>query len=207
MKNLHIENKAVELMKDNELILDKEGSKKMTGLASIDKPWEKWYKESDKNIEIPSINFYDFFKSQINSYPNINLLDFMGSISYNQEQIEKEVDNYIKMFTKMGVKKGEKVSFMFINTPEVVFMIQALIKMGAVSNLIKFDEFLNSHDGNMYFGNNIIISKNKFLRNLTILINLENYSLDELIFYALIYDSFLSDKDIKLIKSNLKHEK
>ena len=59
----------------------------------------------------------------------------------------------------------------------------------------------------MYFGNNIIISKNKFLRNLTILINLENYSLDELIFYALIYDSFLSDKDIKLIKSNLKHEK
>ena len=55
--------------------------------------------------------------------------------------------------------------------------------------------------------NKIIISKNKFLRNLTILINLENYSLDELIFYALIYDSFLSDKDIKLIKSNLKHEK
>ena len=50
MKNLHIENKAVELMKDNELILDKEESKKMTGLASIDKPWEKWYKESDKNI-------------------------------------------------------------------------------------------------------------------------------------------------------------
>lgn len=140
MKNLHIENKAVELMKDNELILDKEGSKKMTGLASIDKPWEKWYKESEKNIEIPSINFYDFFKSQINSYPNINLLDFMGNISYNQEQIEKEIDNYIKMFTKMGVKKGERVSFMFINTPEVVFMIQALIKMGAVSNLIKFDE-------------------------------------------------------------------
>ena len=140
MKNLHIENKAVELLKDNELILDKEGSKKMTGLASIDKPWEKWYKESEKNIEIPSINFYDFFKSQINSYPNINLLDFMGNISYNQEQIEKEVDNYIKMFTKMGVKKGERVSFMFINTPEVVFMIQALIKMGAVSNLIKFDE-------------------------------------------------------------------
>ena len=106
MKNLHIENKAVELMKDNELILDKEESKKMTGLASIDKPWEKWYKESDKNIEIPSINFYDFFKSQINSYPNINLVDFMGNISYNQEQIEKELP---KKATKTDKKIVEEM--------------------------------------------------------------------------------------------------
>ena len=140
MKNIHIENELINLLQNENLVLDKETSKKMTGFASVDKPWKKWYKEGDRNIEIPNENFYDFFRKQIGSYPKGVLLDYMGLVSYTQDQIDDEVNNYIKMFTRMGVKKGEKVSFMFLNTPEVVFMIQALIKMGAASNLIKFDE-------------------------------------------------------------------
>lgn len=111
---------------------------------------------------------------------------------------DEEIDNYVVSETNYNIPVDILDEFKKTKTIGINY---------GVENLVKFDEFLNSHDGNMYFGNNIIISKNKFLRNLTILINLENYSLDELIFYALIYDSFLSDKDIKLIKSNLKHEK
>ena len=111
---------------------------------------------------------------------------------------DEEIDNYVVSETNYNIPIDVLDEFKKTKTVGINY---------GVENLVKFDEFLNSHDGNMYFGNNIIISKNKFLRNLTILINLENYSLDELIFYALIYDSFLSDKDIKLIKSNLKHEK
>lgn len=111
---------------------------------------------------------------------------------------DEEIDSYVVSETNYNIPVDILDEFKKTKTIGINY---------GVENLVKFDEFLNSHDGNMYFGNNIIISKNKFLRNLTILINLENYSLDELIFYALIYDSFLSDKDIKLIKSNLKHEK
>lgn len=111
---------------------------------------------------------------------------------------DEEIDNYVVSETNYNIPVDILDEFKKTKTVGINY---------GVENLVKFDEFLNSHDGNMYFGNNIIISKNKFLRNLTILINLENYLLDELIFYALIYDSFLSDKDIKLIKSNLKHEK
>lgn len=111
---------------------------------------------------------------------------------------DAEIDNYVVSETNYNIPIDVLDEFKKTKTVGINY---------GVENLVKFDEFLNSHDGNMYFGNNIIISKNKFLRNLTILINLENYLLDELIFYALIYDSFLSDKDIKLIKSNLKHEK
>lgn len=111
---------------------------------------------------------------------------------------DAEIDNYVVSETNYNIPVDVLDEFKKTKTVGINY---------GVENLVKFDEFLNSHDGNMYFGNNIIISKNKFLRNLTILINLENYLLDELIFYALIYDSFLSDKDIKLIKSNLKHEK
>ena len=109
-----------------------------------------------------------------------------------------EIDNYVVSETNYNIPIDVLDEFKKTKTVGINY---------GVENLVKFDEFLNSHDGNMYFGNNIIISKNKFLWNLTILINLENYLLDELIFYALIYDSFLSDKDIKLIKSILKHEK
>ncbi len=111
---------------------------------------------------------------------------------------DEEIDNYVVSETNYNIPIDVLDEFKKTKTVGINY---------GVENLVKFDEFLNSHDGNMYFGNNIIISKNKFLRNLTILINLENYLLDELIFYALIYDSFLSDKDIKLIKSILKHEK
>ena len=42
MKNLHIENEAVELLKNESVVLDRKTSKKMVGLASIDKPWLKY---------------------------------------------------------------------------------------------------------------------------------------------------------------------
>lgn len=111
---------------------------------------------------------------------------------------DEEIDDYVISETNYNIPVDILDEFKKTKTIGINYEIETLVK---------FDEFLNSHDGNMYFGNNIIISKNKFLRNLTILINIKNYSLNELIFYALIYDSFLSEKDIKLIKSNLKHEK
>ena len=163
----------------------------------------------ENGIDYSNLNFIN-----LNNYQQIELLIKKIFIALNCNIIfiknnmidigilntikNEDIDNYIVSETNYNIPIDILDEFKKTKTVGINYGIE---------NLIKFDEFLNSHDGNMYFGNNIIISKNKFLRNLTILINIKNYSLDEIIFYSLIYDSFLSDKDIKLIKSNLKHEK
>lgn len=77
-----------------------------------------------------------------------------------------------------------------------------------VSNLKELKQIFDSKDGCIYFGDDLIISKNKLLRNLsTILKAREKYSINDLIFYSLIYGSFLSNTDIDLIKNKIKKEK
>lgn len=114
---------------------------KKTGYASIDKPWMKWHNDEYKNIELSDDNFYDYFMKETSKYPDDTiLLDLMGKLGYTRHDIEFEVQKHIKMFTNLGVQEKEVVSFMMLNVPEVIFMFLALNKMGAVANLIKYDE-------------------------------------------------------------------
>jgi len=129
-------------LKDEKLELKKDESKKMkTGYASVDKPWMKWHDEKYHDIEIPSGNFYDYFMKMTGEYPSDTiLLDYMGKIGYTRDQIDLEITKQANMFLNLGVKHGDIVSFMMLNVPEVIFMFLALNKIGAITNLIKFDE-------------------------------------------------------------------
>jgi len=141
MKNLHINEEGLSKLSQEKLNISREDSKKMTGFASLDKPWMKWHGEGKDKLEIPNDNFYDYFMNMTKEYPSDTvLLDFMGQVGYTREEIEKKVMDNIKMFANLGVKAGDTVSFMMLNVPEVIFMFLALNKMGAISNLIKFDE-------------------------------------------------------------------
>ena len=63
-------------------------------------------------------------------------------------------------------------------------------------------------DGIIYFSDNLMISRNKLLRNLSVILSKKDkYSIDNLIFFALIYDSFLSNDEINLIRNQIKKEK
>lgn len=111
----------------------------VTGYPSIDKPWLKWYKEEYLNLPLREVNAFDYFLEETKGFPNACILDYYGR-RYTRNDIEFEVNEYIKKFKAMGIKKGDTVSFVMLNTPEAIFMIYALIKMGAISNMIKFDE-------------------------------------------------------------------
>ena len=115
-------------------------SKKLTGYASIDKPWLKWYQHGEdfKDIEFNKTNCYDYFFDVTKNY-DWPLIEYYGK-KYTKEEIKEEVDNYIKRFTTMGIKEGDTVSFILLNVPETMFFLLALSKMGAAVNLIKFDE-------------------------------------------------------------------
>ena len=129
-------------MEENKMIIDKKESKKMkSGYATIDKPWMKWHDDAYKNFKISDDNFYDYFMKEISAYPEETiLLDLMGKLGYTRKDIEFEVNKQIKMFTNLGIVQGDVITFMMLNVPEVIFMFLALNKMGAIANLIRFDE-------------------------------------------------------------------
>ncbi len=159
-------------LRNDGLVVNRNESKKMkTGYASIDKPWMKWHEEGSDLLEISDDNFYDYFMQETCFYPSSTiLLDILNLKGYTRSDIEHEVKKQIKMFTNLGIKEGDTVSFMMLSVPEVIFMFLALNKMGAIANLIKFDEsperinyMLNLTNSKYFFVNDIdfMISNSK----------------------------------------------
>lgn len=110
----------------------------LTGYASIDRPWMKWYKDPSLPKIPTGKNCYDFFLEITKDYKH-PLLEYYGN-KYTANDIKREVENTIARLTAMGIKEGDTVSFIFLNVPEAIFFWFALCKMGATTNLIKFDE-------------------------------------------------------------------
>ena len=108
-----------------------------TCYPSIDKPWLKWHKEENILLDYDKTNVCDYFFKMVNKTDVI--LEYYGK-KYKREDIKKEVNKYICMFGNMGVKRGDTVSFIMLDVPEIMFMWLALAKIGAVTNVIKFDE-------------------------------------------------------------------
>jgi len=132
--------KKINVVQDNfkgNVKLNKEASKEITGYASFDKPWMKWYQEEVTPLT-KGVNVYDYFLYETKDY-NFPLLEYYGE-EYTREDIKREVEEKIKRLTAMGIKQGDMVSFVFLNVPEAIFFWFALSKMGASANLIKFDE-------------------------------------------------------------------
>lgn len=107
------------------------------GKPSMDMPWLKWYPEEVITLERPRTNIYDYFMAF--APDNVPLLEYYGKTYYKQD-IKNAVDEFMGRFSSMGIKEGDTVSFMMLDVPEVFFSMLALSKLGAITNLIKFDE-------------------------------------------------------------------
>ena len=108
-----------------------------TGKASVDMPWLQWYDEDAITLERCQTNIYDYFLAF--APDNVPLLEYYGR-EYYKNDIINITQEYIGRFSSMGIKEGDTVSFMMLDVPEVLFSMFALSKLGATTNLIKFDE-------------------------------------------------------------------
>lgn len=109
--------------------------KEMTGYASIDKPWEKYYTTDEKNIEFPKMNMKEYLKKRNEFNLNRIAINYYGrKITYGElfENIEKTKVS----FNELGIKKGDVVSVASPFLPEVVYSIYALNDLGAIVNLV-----------------------------------------------------------------------
>lgn len=105
------------------------------GYPSIDKPWLKYYPEELISFELPNKTIYEYaFEANADNMDNI-ALEFMGNKIKYKEFFEKIAETE-KAFRKIGIKKGDTVSFCTATMPETFYSFYALNKIGAIANMI-----------------------------------------------------------------------
>ncbi len=112
-----------------------ENKKELTGYASIDKPWLKYYKPELIEREMPKMNVNDYiYQNNKNHLGRIALNYFNNRITY--EELFNKIDQTARGFLNIGIKEGDIVTVSLPMVPESIYIFYALAKIGAISNMI-----------------------------------------------------------------------
>ena len=107
-----------------------------TGYPHLDKRHLKYYSVDDIAFgDLPDISMYGMvLNTALKNRDSIAILYYGRKINYNE--FIYHIDEYALAFQKMGVTKGEIVTIISPNLPEVFYSIYALNKLGAIASLI-----------------------------------------------------------------------
>lgn len=107
----------------------------LTGYPSIDKPWLRYYNEEAINAPLPDCTIYEYLWEN-----NKDHLDDIAIIFFNRKITYADLFNNIsrceKALLKLGVKENEIVTIALPSIPEVLYLVYAVNKIGAVANMI-----------------------------------------------------------------------
>ena len=139
--------------------------KKLAGYPSVDKPWLKYYTDEAINAKIPECTIYQNIYNHNKDYPNDAALLFFGKkISY--KKLFAEVEKVEKAFIAQGVKRGDNVALCVPATPEAIYTILALNKIGANANMLnptfteqQLTDRINETDASVMFVVNELYSR------------------------------------------------
>ena len=112
-----------------------DSQQKMTGYASIDKPWEKYF-IADKLAAIHNdmTVYQDIVKANADYLDDVAIMFFGSKIKYRK--LFNEIDKTAQSLKKYGVQKGDFVTVCCAGIPEAIYTVYALAKIGAVANLM-----------------------------------------------------------------------
>lgn len=108
--------------------------RQITGYPSIDKPWLKYYQCKDA-IRIEGKTVYEVLYERNQDHPAETALEYFGrKITYRE--LFRRIERVKAAFERAGVKKGDQVAFLASSTPEIVYGILALCRIGAIANMV-----------------------------------------------------------------------
>lgn len=107
---------------------------KLTGYPSIDKPWLKYYSKEAERITIPECSFYEDMYLHSRHRSGI-AFEYMG-LKTSYRKMFYMIDKAAKAFIAVGVHAGDIVSVCLPNIPEVIYVLYAINKIGAIANML-----------------------------------------------------------------------
>lgn len=110
----------------------KDNNKKNTGIN----PFYSYINpQNHLGFDIPDVSMFGMLKMSGNSQPEAIAIEYYGT-KYTYKKLCDEIEKVSHAFYKIGVRKGDIVTIIMPNTPEAVFSIYALNRLGAVSNIV-----------------------------------------------------------------------
>jgi len=100
------------------------------------RPWLKFYLEGvPADVEIPQMSVVDDFDESTEKWKDRTALVFYGrKISY--KELRDHVDRFATALHDLGVKKGDKVALLLLNSPQFVIAYFGALKAGATLTAI-----------------------------------------------------------------------
>jgi len=116
--------------------IDRKRSGELTGYASIDMPWLKYYK--NEKTDIPNKTLYQALID--NNIDNLDAVAFVCADKNDQEityrKFISDIDKMANAFNNLGLKQGDEIVGSFKNSYESVVLVFAKSKLGLKAHLI-----------------------------------------------------------------------
>lgn len=109
--------------------------KNLTGYPSIDRPWLKYYTKEAINAPLPECTMYELLWENNKEHLGDVALNYYGR-KFTYAQLFEGIEKAAKAFSALGVQKGEIVIVCTVNTPEMVYALYALNRLGAIVNMV-----------------------------------------------------------------------
>lgn len=110
-----------------------------TGYPSIDKPWLKYYKDTEKEIGIDlntKATVWDVIEKKLEEYSDVPAIEYFGRV-ISRFEFRNMVYCWASIFKNMGINENEVVAVYGCLTPDVAAMTFALNLLGAVPYFLK----------------------------------------------------------------------
>lgn len=97
--------------------------------------WYEYQNQEKWISEYPEYSFYEHLRCGALNHLDLCAVEFQGK-KYSYKQLLNNIEEVAASLISMGVKKGDYVSVVCPNTPQALFMIYAVNRIGAVANMI-----------------------------------------------------------------------
>lgn len=106
-----------------------------TGYPSIDRPWLKYYSEKDINTPLPDCTMYELiYRNNQDNLDRVAINYYGAEITY--KKFFAEISLVSGALERLGIEQGNTVTIAMINSPETIYLLFALNKLGATANMV-----------------------------------------------------------------------
>lgn len=114
-------------------LTDRQGE--LTGFPSVDKPWLKYFTESELKEKLPLRTIYQsVYQNNKDSCWSKAFMYFGNVISFLD--LFRAVDDCTKSLLESGIKRGDCVTLCTAGIPEAIYLVLACSRIGAIANFI-----------------------------------------------------------------------
>ena len=103
--------------------------------SETDKPWLKNYEKMVDHLDYYNGSLYDYVKDTAQKYPDNTACTYYGK-TFTYKKFIKMVDKVAESLSQFNIVENECVTICMPNTPEAIFLVYAINKIGAIANIV-----------------------------------------------------------------------